>query len=205
MELTKNDLEVAGCLRRLLKNRFILRTRNEKWFQTMIDQRSSLQNLFNKMLLRMEINETLGLIYLTPESEELEEKIAYQMHRKKSLSMFSSLITLYLRKLRLQFYMNPNSDEIAVVSLQDLREYLENFNQLKVDMQFERLFRKTLDELLENHLLRATEESSGHFEITPICEVILPADVIYEFEKKISSYFGNHQMEISELKEDADA
>lgn len=188
--LNKVELEVAGCLRRLLKSRFFLRSANEKWFQTMIDHHQALQSILNKMFFRLEINETLGVIYLRPESEEIEDRIGFQMQKRKSLSMFASIITMQLRKERLQFFINPNNDAIPLISTLQLREYLQTFNQLKIDSQFERVFRKALEELRENQLLTETEQDSGIFEITPICEIVLPVDNLNEFEVKIKSYLA---------------
>ena len=154
-----------------------------------MDHRNVLQSVFQKMFFQLEINETLGLVYLKPESNEIEEKINFQMHRRKTLSMFGSVLALYLRKQRLQFYMNPNNNEIPLAKLAELREYLQTFNQLKIDSQFERIFRKGIDELIENQLIKETQEGSTYYEITPICEILLPADTLNEFETKIKNYF----------------
>ncbi len=196
----KSDIELAGCLRRLLKNRFIIRRSNEKWFQAIIEHRQAIQSIFQKRYFCLEINETIGVIYLRPESEEIEERIGFQMHKKKSLSMFSSILALHLRKERLRFYMNPGSSEIPLISNLNLREFLQTFNQLKVDSQFERVFRKAIEELIEQQLLKETQQDSGIYEITPICDVLIPGDMLVAIEGKIKAYFSRFGKSWSEVK-----
>ena len=190
MELTKLDIEMAGCLRRLTKNRFLLRSKNEKWFQTIVDHRVKLQSVLDSFLIQMDINESLGIIYLRPINEEIESVLSYQMGRKQSLSALSSVLIFHLRDLRLQFFLNPGANEAPLVKLSELREFAQNFNQSSIDREFERQFRKCLDEFTELQILFSIPSQPDLFEITAVCEILLPIEQIQEMKIKIDSYFA---------------
>lgn len=63
LEFNRSDLELAGCFRRLLKSRFMVRSRNEKWFQVIVDRRQELQKHFSPMGVHLETNEALGVAF----------------------------------------------------------------------------------------------------------------------------------------------
>lgn len=193
MEVNKQDLEIAGCLRRLTKNRFLLRSKNEKWFQTILDHRDKLQNVFKSFLIHLDVNEPLGVIYLRPLDPEIEETLSYQMGRKQILGPFASLLIFHLRNFRDQFFKNPTSNEVPLISLGELREFCQVFNQSEIDREFERQFRKCLEELQELQALQETASQSDLFEITAVCDLLLPADQVQEFKIKIDTYFKSNK------------
>lgn len=188
MELTKQDIEIAGGLRRLTRNRFLLRSKNEKWFQTIIDHRGKLQSIFDSFLIQMDINEALGVAYLRPISTEVEDILSYQIGRKQNLSALASVLIFHLRDLRLQFFLNPGSYEAPLVSLAELRDFAQNFNQSSIDREFERLFQKSLSELIELQVLQETQSQTDLFEITAVCEILLPAEQIQEMKIKMENF-----------------
>jgi len=190
MDLSKSDLEIAGCLRRLTKNRFLLRTKNEKWFQTIIDYREKLQTLLNSFLIQLDINESLGVAYLRPISHDIEETLNYQMGQRQNLGPVSSLLIFQLRSLRLQHFLNPTSDEVPFVSLSELREFAQIFSRSEIDREFERQFRKSLEELKDLNVILQTSAQADLFEITAVCEILLPAEQIQETKIKMDHYFS---------------
>ena len=191
MEFSKQELEIAGALRRLLRMRFLLRSKNEKWFQTIIDLRQELMLRCRSIALTLEINEALGVAYLRPIDDDSEEALAYQVGRKRSLSPLGSALIFKLRHQRLQFYLSPNSDTVPLITVEDMREFLQNFNSIRVDTFFERSFRKSVEELEELQVLQETKPGSGLFEITPLCEILLPLDKIKEMEARMQTYFSS--------------
>ncbi|MFN7905839.1 MAG: DUF4194 domain-containing protein [Pseudobdellovibrionaceae bacterium] len=134
MIFQKNDIELAGCLRRLFKSRFILRSQNLNWFRTIIDQRESIQNILDKFLLHLEINESLGIIQIRPMNDEAEEAIAFQMGRKRQLSPFASMMLLFLRQERILYFMNPQSDSFPKTETKTMRDFIETFHPFKVEV-----------------------------------------------------------------------
>ncbi len=188
-EFNKSDLELAGCIRRLLKSRFILRSQNEKWFELILDRRKELQKIFDTMAARLEINESLRVAYLRPSTAEVEEALDYQLGRKKQLSSLASALIIYLRHQRLQYFLHPTSDPMPLIELMNLREYLEKFNTNTLDSQFERSFRKALSELVDLQILIETKNDSGIYEITPLCELLLSQDNISNIYDKMTEYF----------------
>ncbi|MFN8945216.1 MAG: DUF4194 domain-containing protein [Pseudobdellovibrionaceae bacterium] len=189
MIFQKNDIELAGCLRRLFKSRFILRSQNLNWFRTIIDQRESIQNILDKFLLHLEINESLGIIQIRPMNDEAEEAIAFQMGRKRQLSPFASMMLLFLRQERILYFMNPQSDSFPKTETKTMRDFIETFHPFKIDSQFERHFRRALDELETLQVILKTKLNDDLFEISPVCELILPADEITAYQKRIEEYF----------------
>ncbi len=185
----KSLLELAGCLRRLLKTRFIVRAQNEKWFQSIIDRKVELQKVFDTMGVKLIINESLRIAYLNTNNAEFEEVLDYQLGRKKSLSPFASTLVIYLRYQRLQYFLHPTSDPIPLVELMNLREYIEKFNTATIDNQFERAFRKALSELEELQILIETKANSGIYEITPICEILISQDQLIHLQNQMKAYF----------------
>ncbi len=191
MSFNKSDLELAGCLRRLLKSRFLLRSRGEKWFQAVIDLRKELQSALDAMGVRLEVDESLGVAYLKPSGEEFEEALAYQLGRKKTLSPLASALIFKLRHARLQFYLNPSSDAAPLISSEEMREFLQNFNSTRIDREFERNYRKTLEELAELQIIIETKIESGTYEISALCEVLLPLDQIQTSRAQMEKYFAH--------------
>jgi|GEM_PF-3578901 len=190
-ELTysKVEMEVMGCLRRLLKTRFLLRSSNEKWFQLVIEHRSQVQKFMSQLGVILDINETLGVIYLRAESAEIEETVQYQLGKRKQLSPLGSVLLIYLRMQRHQFFLSPTAEEVPLIALDSMREFLANFSKYKVDSQFERGYRRGLEDLIELQVLRETQAESNLYEITAVCEVILPLDQVNEIKSKAENFF----------------
>ena len=204
MELSKRQIELAGCLRRLLRSRFLLRRTNQKWFQAVIDLREPLQAHFTEMAVLLDINEPLGVISLRSINEEVEDILAFQMGRRKTLSQMSSLLIFHLRQLRLLFFVNPSNAEVPLVTQVELRDFLATFSTYKMDSQFEKAFRKCLEEMCEMEVLIETKEASGVFEISAICDLLLPADQIQAFHARILNYFSAAPIPTGRLNSDKD-
>lgn len=195
--IPKMDLEIAGCLRRLFRNRYLLRSKNTVWFQRIIEHRLKIQNNLNTFFLQLIVDESLGVIYIKEASEEIEESLAYRMGRKKSLTSFASLLLLQLRHERLQFYLNPEENVIPLIRQEQLREYLKAFDSQDIDARFEKAFQKAIKELRELQVLEETQQNSEVYEITAVCDLLLPLDEIQAYQTKINNYFNQG----SKLKE----
>ncbi|MCM2281065.1 MAG: DUF4194 domain-containing protein [Bdellovibrionaceae bacterium] len=188
--MEKLDLELAGCLRRLLRSRYVLRSRNERWFKMMIDHRQRIQDVASSFAAFLEINEPLGVAYLRPINEEIEEQLAIRLARSRKLSPFASTLLLHLRWQRMQFFLQPTGDDVPVIGLLELRDFLQRFSRAKIDAQFERQFRRCLEELTELQVILETEDGSGFFEITSLCDLLLPADSIRDLRTRAEAYFA---------------
>ncbi len=200
--MEKSELELAGCLRRLLRSRYIIRSRNETWFKMIVDHRKQLQEVVHTFGAQLNINEPLGVIHLSAENEELEDRLALRMSRPKILSAFSTALILHLRWHRLQFYLQPSASDVPVVDALEMRDYLYQFSKAKVDAQFERQFRRCIEELSELQVIVETASDSGFYEITALCDLLLPADQIKELKSRAEVYFS-HATETMEQDNDA--
>lgn len=188
--MDKLDLEFAASVRRLLRARYVIRSRNGKGFQAIVENRKRIQELVAAIGAFLEVNEPLGVAYLRPESEELEEKIGVRLSRPKILGSFASALLIHLRWHRLQFFLQPTGSEIPVIGILEMREFLHRFSHAKVDSQFERQFRRCLDELSELQVLLETQPGSGTYEITGLCDLLLPADQLLELRTRAAAYFS---------------
>jgi hypothetical protein len=184
------ELEIAGCLRRLFRARYILRTRNESWFKAIIDHRKRLQDIVGALGAELEINEPLGVIYIREGLPEDEERLGLRLSRGSTLGPHASAMILHLRWHRLQFYLDPKGD-LPLISGDELREFLLQFSKSKIDTQFERLFRRSLEELTELQVILETSSGSGFYEITSLCDLLLPADDIQAYRAKACAYFDH--------------
>jgi len=173
-----------------MKSRFLLRSRNEKWFQAAIDLRKEIDLVCLSFAMTLEINESLGVAFLKPLSSEAEDTIAFQVGRRRTLGPLASALVYKLRHQRLQFYLSPTNDSAPLVTLEELREFLQNFNSAKVDSLFERSFRRSLEELSELQIIIETKQESGVYEITPLCEILLPLDGIKDLKLRMEKYFN---------------
>jgi len=187
--LDKADFELAGCLRRLFRMRYVLRSRNEKWFKVMIEHRTRIENAVKAFAVRLEINEPLGVIFLKTVDAETEEQLGIRFSVPHSLSPLATTLMIHLRWLRLQFYLQPTDNDVPIVGMLELREFSQQFTHAKVDQQFERQFRRSLDELCALDIIFETAADSGLFEITSLCDLLLPADQIHDLRARANAYF----------------
>jgi hypothetical protein len=188
--MDKLELELAGCLRRLMRSRYVIRSRNERWFKAIIDHRTRIQEVAYSFAATLDIDEALGVAYLKAINEEVEEQLAIRLSRPKSLGPFASALLLRLRQQRLQYYLQPTGDDVPLIGMLEMREFLQQFNRARIDNQFERQFRRALEELSEIQVILETSLNSGYFEISALCDLLLPADHIQQLRTRAEAYFA---------------
>lgn len=189
MELDRSEIILAGALRRLLRGRFILRSRSENQYKTIIDLREDLQKVVGKMGAHLEVNEILGVAYIRPYSAEIEEAIGFQLGSSKTLNRMTSMLLLYLRSRRLLFFQNPEQSDLPLVERSELRQYLGEYVIEKEDRKVEREFRASLDELVDLQVLIPINADYERFEISAVCDILMGAEAVGELRKKIEIYF----------------
>jgi hypothetical protein len=187
--MDRANLELAGCLRRLFRSRYVLRSRSERWFKSIVDNRGSLEEVVARFGAALEINEPLGVCYVRAGDEDVEEQLGIRLARPKALGPYASALMLRLRWQRLQFYLQPTGDDVPVAGVKEMREYLSSFSRAALDTQFERQFRRCLDELTQLQVLVETAQDSGFYEITSLCDLLLPADQIRDLQDRATAYF----------------
>lgn len=194
MELNRTEIQIAGALRRLLRGRFILRSRNEGQYKNILDLREELQKVIMKLGAHLEVNEILGLAYIRPLSVEIEDAIGFQLGAARSLNRMSSMLLLYLRSRRLLFFQNPEQADLPLVERAELRQYINDYVVEKEDRKVEREFRASLDELIELQVLIPLDENYERFEISPITDILMGAEVVTELRKKVEVFFSSRSI-----------
>lgn len=194
MELNRTEIQIAGALRRLLRGRFILRSRNEGQYKNILDLREELQKVILKLGAHLEVNEILGLAYIRPLSVEIEDAIGFQLGAARSLNRMSSMLLLYLRSRRLLFFQNPEQADLPLVERAELRQYINEYVVEKEDRKVEREFRASLDELIELQVLIPLDENYERFEISPITDILMGAEVVTELRKKVEVFFSSRSI-----------
>lgn len=188
LQHNKKDFELAGCARRLLRQRFLLREKNSQWFQLTCTYRNELTQIFAPFFQNLIVDENLGVAFLQETDPEIEEKLSYQFTRSRKLSALSSILLFQLRHERLQFYLNPEENTRPQVKLSDLREFLQEFDQNEVDARFERNFQKAVKELIELQVL-LPNEGDQRFEISCVCDLLLPLDTLSSYKNQLNQFF----------------
>jgi hypothetical protein len=189
--MKKDEIFLAGALRRLFKNRFILRSRSLQWFQVIVDNQIQIRMFLEKMGATIELNETLGFVFIKPTSQENEDLIDFQLGTGKNLSRYASILLIFLRQKRLAFYSGPGNEERPLVKHEEIREFLNEFNFHKEDKIFQREYSKAVGELIELQILLKLGDDEI-FEISPVCDVVLPADQVSELKARVTA-FVHHQ------------
>jgi len=186
------NLILAGCLRRLLKSRFILRNRSENWYRNIVDQHKVIEEFMQAMAAKLIINDQLGVIYLQELDEEYEEKLAFQLGSKVTLKKFATHALLIMRKRRSDYFLNPDASGKCFISRQEIKElmipFLENIERYKEDKKLEQDLKETIRDLREFQILFETAEGSEIYEITAVCDVLLPLEDISRLELNVLTY-----------------
>jgi hypothetical protein len=187
------NLIVAGCLRRLLKNRFILKNRTEQWFRHIVDQKKHLEEFIFSMGAKLIIDEHLGIIYLQKLDDEWEEKLSYQLGIKITLNKLSTMVMLVMRKRRADYMENPDASGKCFMTRQEIKEiiipFTEKIERYKEDKKLENDLKECLRDLKDLQVLFETYESSETYEISAVCDVLLPLEDIQKLELSIQTYF----------------
>lgn len=187
--------KLAGIIRRCLGQRYILRTRSPELFQSLLIHSEDLRSFFATASLELRMNEPLGIAYLSVIDAQ-EEEMEYRWGRTKILGSLETLVLIFLRQKRMEYFTGNAISEIALIRNSEIREYLRGFSEEKEDKKFQRKFDEVLGNLIENQILLNTplsHEGDSSYEITPVCDILLPADRIWELKSQAQTYFGGDQ------------
>ncbi len=194
------NIKLAGVIRRCLTSRFILRSRTTDFFQTLIIYRDQLEEYFLKIGARLVVNDQLGVAYLQA-IDDYEDQIGYSLGRKLRLTALDTLLLIYLRQKRLEFYHNEIDQEVPWVRTEELREFASEFDFHKEDRKFQMQFEKAIKRCLQRQILLPTAQERL-YEISPVCDVLLPADQIQSIKSQADQYFKGIKKEKSILSDD---
>lgn len=183
----------AGLVRRCLTQRYILRARNRDVFSGLILNEASLSEYFGKMGVQLVTNDILGVAYLQPMAE-FDEEIGCQLGRKKRLSALESVALIKLRSKRMEFFSGSIDHETPMIPRQEIRDFLRDFLPLLEERDFERQFNAVLRSLVDHRMLHECE--SGQFEITAVCDILLPGDQIRILLDRAKAYFNLEEGEL---------
>lgn len=184
---SSQEKKLAGMIRRCLNARYIIRSRNRELFTSLVAHHEVLNRFFKQMGARLIVEEALGLAYVEAISE-LEEEMDYRLGRAVQLSPLATLLLLFLRQKRLEYYSGEVRHETPWIRREEIREFLSEFSQEKEDRKFQQKFEKVLQQFGQYQILLSTAEE-GLLEISPVCDVLMPADDLEGLKKRAQDYF----------------
>lgn len=188
MTINEIDTVLAGLIRRSLSMRFVVRSRNMKLFMSMLKYKKQLGEHFATLGVRFILDENLGVAYLQ-EKEDLSDQIEYRLGRKVRLEPLETLLVIILRQKRQDYLTTMEADrESPLISREEIRHSINDFSSEKIDQNFEGKFRQALDRLIKFRILLTVDEEL-QYEISPVCDIILPADHIHSYLKQAREYF----------------
>jgi hypothetical protein len=179
--------QFAGLIRRCLTARFILRSRNQELFSLLAQSHDELNRYFGKMGAELVLNEHLGIAHLSV-LQEWDEEIPYRLGRNRVLSAWETLALVHLRHKRIEFFSGTIDSEMPRISRQELRESLKEFDSSSEDRRFESQFNGIIKTLKDHQILISSDDQV--FEITPVCDVLLPADQLQGLLERARAYFA---------------
>lgn len=184
------EKKIAGMIRRCLSSRYIIRSRQKDLFIKLITYHKDLTKFFNTMGVELVINEDIGIAYLQTQPE-VDEELDYKFGRQIQLSALETLMLLYVRQKRIDHYTGHLENETPLIGLKDLREFLTEFNFEKEDRKFQQRFERSINQMIGHQIILATKNPE-QFEISPVCDVVLPADKISRLNSQAQSYFNSN-------------
>lgn len=187
--MDNKDKKLAGIIRRCLSLRYILRRRNRQLFSNILNYRTALNEFFYKAGAQLLVNEALGIAYLEP-LHEFDDEIEYRLGRSVTLQPFETLLLIFLRQKRMEYFSGDIDSETPWVKREEMREFLLEFNQEKEERKFQLAFDRVLKQLQSNQILLSSEDDAL-YEISPVCDVVLPADEIHQMQQRAQAYFIN--------------
>jgi len=187
--MDSQEKRFADMIRRCLSTRFIVRRKSKELFSNLTSYQKEINNYLLKIGLELKLHGDLGVAYL---ENLVQLDLQNRVSRAINLNPYETLLTIYLRQKRMDYFTGDPDSEIAPVMRDDLREFLQGFNVEKVDKNFQRNFNNCLNRLIELQILFKMKEEHL-FEISPICDLIIPADHIHKLLDDAKKYFANKQ------------
>lgn len=195
--ISNNSIVVAGCLRRLLKNRFLLQKKSREWFRNIVDCQAHLIPHIEALGARLIINESLGIAYLASGDPEIEEKIGIQLGTTITLKKISTMILLSLTKRLLDYQSSPDS-EICLINRQSIKDeilpFLAHIERYKEDRVVEKELKETLKELKDLQVIFELPESEDIYEISPVCNILLPFEETQRTRAFVEAYLSQSNL-----------
>lgn len=182
------DVKFAGIVRRCLSMRFIVRVRNEAFFQSVVERRAALAKYFAQMGVNLKLNEELGVAFLEAMPEQ-EDSIDYRFGRTSTLTGFETLLLFVLRKHRYEYLTGEAEFELPPIEVSRIRELLEEYRPQKEERKFQQSLQKALERFEKYKILLRTS-SPDRYEISPVTDVLLTADEIRRSLDRAREYFG---------------
>lgn len=180
--------------RRLMSGRYVIRSRSPKGFQTIVDNMRPLEDFFSLVGGELNINETLGVAYLSSNTED-DDTSQIKLGRKITLKPAETLALIFLRKQRTEYFTSANAEtENPLLDTEKLKSAMALILKTENDKEFQKIFDKTLEQFKEYQFLLGTEESS--LVISPVVDIALPADEVQSLLTAAEKYFAAKEEEV---------
>ncbi|NJL25220.1 MAG: DUF4194 domain-containing protein [Calothrix sp. SM1_5_4] len=185
----KKTVRFTEAVRRLLSGRYVIRSRNPKAFQSIVDNEGQLMDYFDLAGGDLHINDMLGVAYVSSNSED-DENCQIRFGRKVTLKASETLALIFIRRQRAEYFDSANAEaESPLLDIEKLKSAMALVMKKDeaTDKDFQREFGKTLDRLKELQILMGDEHDS--LVISPVADIVLPADEIQTYAQAAEKYF----------------
>ena len=196
----KITTKTIDAIRRLLNNKFVLRTNGEKAFQSICDLRNYLEDYFEQMGADLVIDDALGVAYLLETENEKSGSSSLSFGRKTELAPIETMAVLFLRQKRLAHLSDVKTmTDSATITSDELRTHLIPYSELGEGKLYQKKFEATLERLRELQIVTVNQDTT--FTITPICDLILPVEKVAAINIAAEKYFARRNGETATAEE----
>ena len=101
LNLPKKSNKSVDAIRRLLNSRYVIRAKNQKSFQNIVDYQSFLENYFDAAGAKLILNETLGVVYLESNSDDDASSEVSRFGRVQPLTATETFALILIRQQRM--------------------------------------------------------------------------------------------------------
>ena len=172
------DPEVRRVLVRLLKSRFMLADRNRSEWNVLLEHQQTVESRMNDFFVRLIVDHDRGLAYKEQvRSDELEIPI---LLKDEAYTRAETLVLVHLRTI---YQRESTAGELSPrVDIEDVEQtVLTYFAESDGDTaRRQKAIRTAIGRLKSDGVI--DEESEGRYRITPLVEVLLHSDRLFELQ-----------------------
>lgn len=188
LNYSKKSNKSVDAIRRLLNTRYVIRAKNQKSFQNIVDYQNFLENHFDAAGAKLILNETLGVAYLESNSDDDASSEVSRFGRVQTLTAIETFALILIRQQRMDYYTNPEENENPLLDEEKLKDAISAVSITKNDREFQKRYSELIDKLVSLQFLYGPDE--GPKFISPVVDVCMPGDDVTQLRQAAMKYFS---------------